>query len=103
MADFKDNWKGIGTGLGHAFRDLGRAVGKTTADGIDNATEWACGEETHEASVQKEDWEKVGKGLGSAFTNFGKAVVKTAKFGVDKAVEWAEDDTAKNDSTEDKK
>ena len=37
----KETWKETGVGLGHAFRDLGKAVVKTAKTGVDKADEWA--------------------------------------------------------------
>lgn len=41
----KDTWKATGTGLGHAFRDLGKALVKTVATGVEKADNWANSEE----------------------------------------------------------
>lgn len=41
MADLKDSWKGAGKGLGHAFRDLGKAFATTAKTGIRKVDEWA--------------------------------------------------------------
>ena len=48
----KDNWKEAGTGLGHAFRDLGKTLVKTVKTGVDKADDWANRSET-----QKKDEE----------------------------------------------
>lgn len=45
MASLKDSWKETGTELGHAFRDLGKAVVKTAKTGADKAEEWATKED----------------------------------------------------------
>ena len=37
----KDTWKETGKGLGHGFRDLGKAIVKTAAYAADKADEWA--------------------------------------------------------------
>ncbi len=44
----KNEWKETGKGLGHAFRDLGKAVVKTVKVGIDKADAWASGDEKNE-------------------------------------------------------
>lgn len=41
----KDTWKATGTGLGHAFRDLGKALVKTVATGVEKADNWANSDE----------------------------------------------------------
>ena len=48
----KDNWKEAGSGLGHAFRDLGKTIVKTVRTGVDKADEWA---NKPEASEEKEE------------------------------------------------
>lgn len=55
--DLKDSWKETGKGLGHAFRDLGKALIKTGATAVKKADEWANkedGEETAEGAPQAE-------------------------------------------------
>ncbi|MBP5618306.1 MAG: hypothetical protein J6X61_04075 [Clostridia bacterium] len=37
----KDTWKEAGKGLGHSFRDLGKAIVKTAAYAADKADDWA--------------------------------------------------------------
>ena len=39
--DLKETWKETGVGLGHAFRDLGKALIKTGANAVKKADEWA--------------------------------------------------------------
>lgn len=51
----KNEWKETGVNLGHAFRDLGKAVVKTVKVGIDKADEWASGEETRKAETQQSE------------------------------------------------
>ncbi len=41
----KDTWKKTGKDLGHAFRDLGKAVVKTVKVGADKVDDWANSEE----------------------------------------------------------
>ena len=48
----KDNWKEAGTGLGHAFRDLGKTLVKTVKTGVDKADDWA-----NRSEAQKKDEE----------------------------------------------
>lgn len=43
--NLKDTWKQTGTGLGHAFRDLGKSIVKSVRVGMDKADEWAEGED----------------------------------------------------------
>lgn len=46
----KDTWKQTGKDLGHAFRDLGKAVVKTVKVGADKVDQWAnAPEETEQA------------------------------------------------------
>lgn len=47
--DLKDTWKKTGIGLGHAFRDLGKAVLKSGAVAVKKADEWANREEDEKA------------------------------------------------------
>ena len=37
MADLKNSWKNTGTGLGHAFRDLGKTIIVSGKEGVDKA------------------------------------------------------------------
>lgn len=41
MADLKNTWKKTGKDLGHAFRDLGKAIVHTAAVGAKKADAWA--------------------------------------------------------------
>ena len=41
MADLKNSWKNTGTGLGHAFRDLGKTIIVSGKEGVDKAVDWA--------------------------------------------------------------
>ncbi len=41
MSDFKNSWKQTGTGLGGAFKTLGKTLIKTGKKGVDSAVEWA--------------------------------------------------------------
>lgn len=43
MSD-KETWRETGTGLGHAFRDLGKTLINTGKKGVDHAVEWAGGD-----------------------------------------------------------
>ena len=45
----KDTWKETGKGLGHSFRDLGKALVKTAAYAADKADDWANGEDAKPA------------------------------------------------------
>ncbi len=45
MADLKDSWKTAGKGLGHAFRDLGKAFANTAKTGVKKVDEWANGDD----------------------------------------------------------
>jgi hypothetical protein len=114
MAGLKDSWKETGTGLGHAFRDLGKTVIKTAKTGTDKAEEWASKDDKQQQEVSlpqenspennaqtglKDSWKETGTGLGHAFRDLGKTVIKTAKTGADKADEWAsKDDKSKNEN-----
>ena len=37
----KDSWKATGTGLGHAFRDLGKTIVKSASTAVQKADQWA--------------------------------------------------------------
>lgn len=41
----RDEWKQTGTGLGHAFRDLGKTLVKSAANVAKKVEDWADGEE----------------------------------------------------------
>ena len=53
--DLKDTWKETGIGLGHAFRDLGKALIKTGADALKKADEWANSEDEPAAEKAEAD------------------------------------------------
>ena len=42
--DLRGSWKEVGKGLGHAFSDLGKTIGKSAATGVKKVDEWANGE-----------------------------------------------------------
>ena len=49
----KDSWKATGTGLGHAFRDLGKTIVKSASTAINKADEWANGEDKEQPKEEK--------------------------------------------------
>lgn len=51
--DLKETWKETGIGLGHAFRDLGKALIKTGADAMRKADEWANSEDKDEEKAEE--------------------------------------------------
>jgi len=55
MADLKDSWKDAGKGLGHAFRDLGKAAVKTAKVGIKKVDEWANSSDEENKSDEKKN------------------------------------------------
>ena len=77
----KENWKATGAGLGNAFKDLGKTLGKTATTVTDQLEE--C-----EAPL-KDDWKATGSSLGHAFTDLGKTLVKTATTTATKVDQWA--------------
>ena len=54
----KDNWKATGTGLGHAFRDLGKTLVKTASTAVKKVDDWANGDEEEQKEEQKEQAEQ---------------------------------------------
>ena len=53
--DLKETWKETGKDLGHAFRDLGKAIIKTGSTALKKADDWANGEdEAQEEPESKE-------------------------------------------------
>lgn len=51
MAGLKDTWKSTGKGLGHAFRDLGKAVVHTVSLGAKKADSWANPDEQEDSKA----------------------------------------------------
>ena len=51
----KDNWKSTGTGLGHAFKDLGKTLVKTASTAANKVDQWANGDEEKPAEEAKEE------------------------------------------------
>lgn len=62
MADLKDNWKDAGKGLGHAFRDLGKAIANTAKTGVRKVDEWANGDDDKEKAKPEAESEKKDSG-----------------------------------------
>ena len=57
--DMKETWKETGTSLGHAFRDLGKALVKTGKVAVNKVDEWANREENEaEEKPQQQPEEK---------------------------------------------
>lgn len=50
----RDTWKDTGVGLGHAFRDLGKAIIKSGATAVKKADDWANSEEEPEQKPAEE-------------------------------------------------
>ncbi len=53
--DLKSTWKETGKGLGHAFRDLGKALIKTGSTAMNKADEWANGNDNEVPEKAEED------------------------------------------------
>lgn len=58
----KDEWKKTGTGLGHAFRDLGKTVIKSVKTGAEKADNWANSEDNEKAAFCHACGAKAGDG-----------------------------------------
>ncbi len=69
----KEEWKKAGKDIGHAFANLGKAIG-TTAKVV-------TGEDNHQGEGRKtktgEAWTNVGHGFADAGKQFGKATATT--------------------------
>lgn len=50
----RDNWKQTGTGLGHAFRDLGKTLVKSAATVARKAENWADSDNNTAADASTE-------------------------------------------------
>ena len=86
----KDKWKDAGKGIGHAFKNFGKALGTTAQVAIGDADK--VDEDGN--SVMKNTWREVGKGFGEAGKDLGVAAAGT--------VEKVVDDTEKKASEEEK-
>lgn len=51
--DLRDSWKETGSGLGHAFRDLGKTLVKTGARATKKMNEWATREDEAQEQTQQ--------------------------------------------------
>jgi len=49
----KDSWKATGTGLGHAFRDLGKTIVKSASTAVNKADKWANGDEVEKKTEEE--------------------------------------------------
>ena len=56
--DMKETWKETGTSLGHAFRDLGKALVKTGKVAVNKVDEWANREENQSEEKPQEPVEE---------------------------------------------
>ena len=85
----KEEWKKTGKNIGHAFANLGKAIG-TTAKVV-------TGEDNHQGEGKKtktgEAWTNVGHGFRDAGKSFGKATASTfsAKDSTDEKVVDSQD------------
>ncbi len=50
----RDTWKETGTGLGHAFKDLGKAIVKSASTAAKKADDWANGDEKPQETKAEE-------------------------------------------------
>ena len=55
IMSLKDSWKATGTGLGHAFRDLGKTIVKSASTAVNKADEWANDDEKQEEKKENEE------------------------------------------------
>ena len=53
--DLRGQWKETGIGLGHAFRDLGKAIVKSGATAVKKADNWANGNNSSEEKTENEE------------------------------------------------
>lgn len=58
MPDLKNSWKDAGKGLGHAFRDLGKAFADTAKTGVRKVDEWANGDDDKKDEAKAENADK---------------------------------------------
>lgn len=56
--DLRGQWKETGIGLGHAFRDLGKAIIKSGATAVKKADNWANGNDNFEEKTESESENK---------------------------------------------
>ena len=71
----KDEWKNMGVNIGHAFKNVGKAVvttGKVVAGKEESTNEDG-------KSTVGQSWTDVGHGFGEAGKSIGKAASATAK------------------------
>ena len=54
----KDTWKSTGSGLGNAFKDLGKTLVKTASTAVNKADEWANGDDEKKADETKPEENK---------------------------------------------
>ena len=112
----KDEWKETGKGLGQAFANLGKNIGRSAKTIVDNVTgndkdeKKETGENTAPEAAEAEkdstvfndgSWRNTGKDLGNAFANLGKSILHSGKEGINK-VSDAVDGDKKEDTAEEK-
>ena len=83
----KQEWKGVGKGLGETFSGLGNSLVRTAKVGLNAADDWASGNENtnreEEKQAMKDGWKDFGHSFVDTAEDFGKASVKSVKRGVD--------------------
>ena len=98
----KENWKGVGKGLGKTFSGLGKTLIKTAKVGLDKADDWAEGKEDDRSEAtqsMKDGWKEFGHNFVDTAEDLGKTSIKSAKKGADKVEEWASDDSESKGET----
>ena len=83
----KEEWKGVGKGLGKTFSGLGKTLIRTGKLGLEKADDWAEGREgvdhSAETAAMKEGWTNFGNDFVDSAKGVGKTTVKSVKTGVD--------------------
>ena len=83
----KEEWKGVGKGLGKTFSGLGKTLIRTGKLGLEKADDWAEGREgvdhSADTAAMKEGWTNFGNDFVDSAKGVGKTTVKSVKTGVD--------------------
>ena len=80
----KQEWAGVGKGVGKTFATLGKSLIKTAKVGVDVANDWVDGKESDNSgqkSEMKQEWKKFGHSFVDTAQDLGKTGEKTIQKG----------------------
>ena len=76
----KEDWAGVGKGVGKTFMKLGKSLVKTAKVGVDVANDWVDGKESDNSAQKaemKQEWKNFGHSFVDTAEDFGKTSEKS--------------------------